>query len=175
MKKKVVRSYAHHIKKAPYDAIIVPCYPYKTETKDSILVNFRLYWAKELYDKGITKNIIFSGAAVHSPYIEGVVMKTMADSLGIPAEHTFSETEALHTSGNVRLGKKMAKKLGFKKIAAATDPYQFSYMTLLMWFSAPGMPILSFPFDSASKYTTPLPKVDDRSALVQNFVPLNKK
>ncbi len=171
----VVKSYARHIKKAPFDAIIVPGYPYKSSGRDTMLVNFRLYWAKELYDKGLAKNIIFSGAAVHTPYIEGTVMKIMADSLGIPSNHTFSETEALHSIGNAHLGKKMAKKLGFKKVAVATDPYQFTYMTALMWFSAPGVPVLSFPMGSDTKYITPLPAINDSAAFVAKFVPLNER
>lgn len=175
LKTKVIKTYARNVKKAPFDAIIVPCYPYKSTGRDTMLVNFRLYWAKELYDKGIAKNIIFSGAAVHTPYVEGTVMKLMAEALGIPAEHVFAETEALHTTSNARLGKKMAKQLGFKKIAMATDPYQFSYMSILMWFSAPGVPILSFPVGEEAKYTTPLPFINDSTALVKNFVPLKER
>ena len=175
LKTKVIKSYARHIKKAPYDVVIVPGYPYKTTGRDTALVNFRLYWAKELYDKGLTKNIIFSGAAVHTPYVEGTVMKIMADSLGIPSEHTFAETEALHSNQNASLGKKMAKQLGFQKIAVATDPYQFSYMTALMWFSAPGVPILSFPIGEEAKYVIPLPAINDSAAFVKDFVPLKER
>ncbi len=174
LNKTVTSSYKRAMKRAPYDAVIVPGFPYKYATKDSILLNLRLYWAKELYDKGITKNIIFSGAAVHTPYGEGMIMKTMADALGIPKEHTFVEDKALHTTSNAKLGKKLARSLGFKKIAAATDPFQFSYMRALMWFSAPGVPILSFTPDTPTlrKYLLPLPVVNERDAFVKDFIPL---
>ena len=169
-----VRAYKRIVKHAPFDVLIVPGFPYK-QAKDSILLNVRLYWAKELYDKGIARNIIFSGAAVHTPYNEGMIMKIMADSLGIPADHTFVEPDALHTTSNAKLGKKLAHKLGFKKIAAATDPYQFMYMKLLMWFSAPGIPILTFPKDSMLRYFKPLPAVNERDALVKDFIPLKER
>ncbi len=169
-----LRSYKRIVKRAPFDAIIVPGFPYK-QAKDSILLNVRLYWAKELYDRGVARNIIFSGAAVHTAYNEGMIMKIMADSLGIPSNHTFVEGHALHTTSNAKLGKRLARKLGFKKIAAATDPYQYSYMKLLMWFSAPGVPILTFPRDSMLAYFKPLPVVNPRDAFVKDFVPLKER
>lgn len=174
LNKAVTSAYKRAMKHSPYDVVIVPGFPYHYPSKDSILLNLRLYWAKELYDKGITRNIIFSGAAVHTPYGEGAIMKTMADALGIPKEHTFVEDKAQHTTSNAKLGKKMARSLGFKKIAAATDPFQFSYMRVLMWFSAPGVPILTFPPDTPSiqKYLKPLPVVNEESGFVRNFVPL---
>lgn len=174
LNKAVTNAYQRAMKHSPYDVIIVPGFPYKYATKDSVLLNLRLYWAKELYDKGIARNIIFSGAAVHTPYGEGAIMKTMADALGIPKEHTFVEAKALHTTSNAKLGKNLARKLGFKKIAAATDPFQFSYMRALMWFSAPGVPILSFTPDTPTlqKYLKPLPVINERDAFVKYFVPL---
>ncbi len=177
LNKAVTSSYKRAMKHSPYDVVIVPGFPYKYGTKDSVLLNMRLYWAKELYDKGIVKNIIFSGAAVHTPYGEGAIMKTMADALGIPKEHTFVEDKALHTTSNAKLGKKMARAMGFKKIAAATDPFQFSYMRVLMWFSAPGVPILSFTPDSPTvrKYLQPLPVVNEQNVFIKNFVPLEAR
>lgn len=171
------KSYKRAIKHAPYDVVIVPGFPYKYNTKDSVLLNMRLYWAKELYDKGITKNIIFSGAAVHTPYNEGIIMKIMADALGIPKEHTFVEDKALHTTSNAKLGKRMAHALGFKKIAAATDPFQFAYMRVLMWFSAPGVPILTFTPDTPTvkKYLQPLPMANEQDAFIKDFVPLEAR
>jgi len=144
--------------KAPFDVIIVPGYPYMGESHPE-LFNIRMHFAKSLYDKGITKNIIFSGAAVHTPFIEGKLMKQFADSLGIPSQNTFEENKARHSNQNLVKGKRMAKKLGFKKIAVATDPFQFSYMTLLADIYTPGMPMLTFPADSMGVYLLPLPEI----------------
>lgn len=154
--------------KAPYDVIIVPGYPYQAESNPQ-LFNIRVHWAKELYDRGVAKNIIFSGDAVHSPYIEGKTMGLFAAALGIPKSHIFEENKALHTNENIVKGKALAKKLGFTNIAFATDPFQFSYMTYLVKFYAPGKRIITFSVDSMEYYNQPLPKVDLSSAMVKNW------
>ncbi len=84
----------------------------------------RIYWAKFLFDRGITKNIIFSGSAVYTPYYEGIIMSLYAIALGIPMEHIFYETDAEHSTENIYYSYMKAKKLGFSKIALASDPFQ---------------------------------------------------
>src|SRR5690349_9113608 len=116
------KSYERAKKEKPFDVIIVPGVPYEKENTTSIMT-MRILWAKQLYDSGFTKNIIFSGSAVYSPYVEGITMKIIADSLGIPPEHTFSETKAEHSTENVYYSWKMAKQMGFEKIALSTDPF----------------------------------------------------
>ena len=106
-----------------YDAIIVPGVPYQQPSL-TIVLKSRMLWAKYLFEKKIAKNIIFSGSSVYTPYLEGKIMRIYADSLGISSENTFSETEAEHSTENVIYSLKIAKKMGFKKIAVATDPYQ---------------------------------------------------
>jgi len=123
----------------------------------------------------MARNIIFSGGAIHTPYIEGRIMKIIADSLGIPPQHTFSEEQAPHSYQNVTYSYKLAHKLGFKKIAVATDPYQFAYMTGFLWYAAPGAGILSFLPDSMGKYIRPLPVFDKHQAFVQGFIPLEDR
>ncbi len=168
---RVTRSNEKYMKQAPYDAIIVPGYPYREE-KNRILFHTRIFFAKELYEKGIARNIIFSGAAVKTPYIEGKIMKTFADSLGIPSDHTFVEDKALHSNENTIYGTKLARMLGFKKIAVATDPYQFAYMTLLVKFYTPRTGILTFYPSQMPDYNQPLPFIDSTQAYVRNFAPV---
>lgn len=166
--KKVQQKNKTSLKKAPYDVVIVPGYPYHAASNPE-LFNIRVHWAKTLYDRGVAKNIIFSGDAVHSPYTEGKVMRIFAIGLGVPGEHIFEENKALHTNENIVKGKQLAKKLGFKKIAFATDPYQFSYMIYLVKFYAPGTPIITFPVDSMAYFSKPLPKVDVQPAFIENW------
>src|SRR5688572_5691547 len=83
------KSYEAAKEEKPFDVVIVPGVPYEGARTTSVM-KMRLFWAKHLYDSGYTNNIIFSGSSVYSPYVESVVMKIMADSLGIPPEHTFS-------------------------------------------------------------------------------------
>ena len=169
---RVAKANAKYMKRAPFDAIIVPGFPY-LQVKDEILFNVRMNFAKELYEKGIAKNIIFSGAAVHSPYIEGKIMKIIADSLGIPANHTFVEDKALHSNENAINGTRLAHKLGFKNIAVATDPYQFAYMVYLLKFYTSSTAIISFFTNQMPVDMQPMPRVDTTQAYVKNFVPID--
>jgi uncharacterized SAM-binding protein YcdF (DUF218 family) len=95
----------------------------------------------------------------------------MADSLGIPPQHTFVEDKAIHSYQNAIYGKRLAKKLGFKKIAIATDPYQFAYMTYLLNLFTPGMPILTFMPERMVEFIQPLPDIDSSDAYLHDFVP----
>ncbi|MCW3118576.1 MAG: YdcF family protein [Chitinophagaceae bacterium] len=108
---------------APYDVIIVPGNPLK-DGKWNRVMKGRVYWSKYLFEKGIAKNIIYSGSSVYSPYYEGQVMAFYALSLGIPKENIYTELKAEHTTENIYYSYQYAKKLGFKKIAVASDPFQ---------------------------------------------------
>ncbi|MBX2902044.1 MAG: YdcF family protein [Chitinophagales bacterium] len=155
--------------KAPYDVVIIPGYPFEASSHQE-LFSIRVHWAKALYDRGIARNFIFSGNAVHTPYVEGTLMKIFADSLGIPSGNTFIEPKALHSNENLIYGKKLAKKLGFKKIAVASDPYQVAYLTILVDLYTPGMPILTFSPDSMPFFNKDLPAINKNPAYVQNWV-----
>jgi vancomycin permeability regulator SanA len=67
----------------PYDAIIVPGVPLENGMW-SPTMKARVYWSVYLYKKGIAKNIIYSGSAVYTPYIEAQVMALYAEQLGVP-------------------------------------------------------------------------------------------
>lgn len=108
---------------APYDAIIVPGNPLN-DGKWGRVMKGRIYWSKYLFDKGITKNIIYSGSSVYSPYYEAQVMALYAIALGLPEKNIYTELKAEHTTENIYYSYRYARKLGFKKIAVASDPFQ---------------------------------------------------
>jgi uncharacterized SAM-binding protein YcdF (DUF218 family) len=111
--------------KKPYDVIIVPGVPFDSVLGDwNFAMKGRVYWSAYLYEKGIAKNIIYSGAAVYTPYVEAEIMRMFGEQLGIPAEHIYVETKAEHSTENVYYSYYLAKNLGFEKIAIATDPFQ---------------------------------------------------
>ncbi|MDY6801138.1 MAG: YdcF family protein [Bacteroidota bacterium] len=110
-------------KEATYDVIIVPGVPYNDDFWTDVLLG-RIYWSHYLYKNGITKNIIYSGSAVYTPYIESEIMAMYGEQLGIPDSDIFTETKAEHSVENVYYSYNLARKLGFKKIALATDPFQ---------------------------------------------------
>lgn len=169
-------TYNRYIQQGPYDVIIVPGIPYDTG-RPSDLFRARMYWAKQLFDKGIARNIIFSGAAVRTPYIESKVMKLYADAMGIPPEHTFVEVRATHSNENVFYGYRMARQMGFKKIALATDPYQSFMYGVFSKVYATDLGRLPASMDSIKAYALRCSniKIDSSKAFIKDFKPVEKK
>lgn len=168
------RSYERAKKEKPYDVIIVPGVPYDKSATTSVMT-LRLYWAKHLYDSGFTKNIIFSGGSVYTHFVEGIAMKIMADSLGIPSNHTFYETTSEHSTENVYFSWKMAKKKGFDKIALATDPYQAALLRRFIKRYTPGVKAVPIVFSMLDVDDRSLPKIDTTAAYVENFVSITER
>ncbi len=108
---------------APYDVIIVPGIPFVNGEWDNTMKT-RVLWSVYLYETGFAKNIIYSGSSVYSPYFESEIMKLYAIELGVDAGHIFIEKEAMHGVENLYYSYILAKELGFKNIALATDPAQ---------------------------------------------------
>jgi uncharacterized SAM-binding protein YcdF (DUF218 family) len=111
------------VKDRQFDLIIVPGIQFENNSWNRTMKG-RVYWSKYLFEKGIAKNIMYSGSAVSTPYCEAKIMAQYALALGIPAGHIFIETRAEHSTENVYYSYKLAKKMGFKTIALATDPFQ---------------------------------------------------
>ena len=120
---KATRQYYEKASSKSYEMIAVPGVPFTEAGWDSTM-KARVYWAKHLYDKGIAKNIMFSGASVGSPYFEGEIMALYAIAIGIPKEHVYSEIKAKHSTENLYYVFLKSKKMGFTHIALATDPFQ---------------------------------------------------
>lgn len=109
---------------SPFDAIIVPGIPYnEAEGWDSIM-KMRVIWSVYLYKQGLTKNIIYSGSSVYTPYYESKIMRLYAIKLGVDSNHIYTESEAKHGVENLYYSYKMGKEMGFENIAVATDPGQ---------------------------------------------------
>lgn len=161
----------------PYDAVIVPGVPYE-DSRMSDIFKARILWAVMLYDSGYTKNIIFSGSAVGTPYLEGKVMKIIADSMGVSPLHTFAETKAEHSTENAYYGLKMAKALGFTKVALATDPFQTKMLKKFLKKRCENMlylPVIFRKIDPTGKRILTIPAVNPQDAYVPNFVPLAER
>lgn len=168
------KSYENALNEKPFDVIIVPGVPYEKEKTTSVM-KMRILWAKHLYDSGFTKNIIFSGSAVYSPYVESIAMKIIADTLGIPSEHTFSETKAEHSTENVYYSWKKAKEMGFEKIALATDPFQSRLLRSFTKKFCPGVKAIPIVFDRLEIDDKPLPVIDTSTAFREGFVSITER
>jgi vancomycin permeability regulator SanA len=174
-KQHIAYLYAQNAVGAPYDVVIIPGLPYDAPVPNG-LFKARMLWSKSLFDNGTVKHIIYSGSAVHTPYVEGEVMKSIALQMGLPAQVLFAETKALHTTENISYCLQLADSLGFKKIAVATDPFQALFLERHISKSKLPVAILPFPLDSFKAFEKrPWPDFNAENALVKDFVPLKER
>ncbi len=160
-----------------YDIIIVPGVPFE-DSNWSDIMKIRVYWSKYLYDQGIAKNIIYTGSAVYSPYYEAEIMALYGKALGIPSEHIFTETKAEHSTENVYYSFKKAKKMGFTKIALATDPFQAKMLKRFIKNTMKGrVDIIPIVYDTLSALTPKMydPVIEYQKAYKENFVSITER
>jgi uncharacterized SAM-binding protein YcdF (DUF218 family) len=157
-----------------YDAIIVPGVPYNDDYWTKILMA-RIHWANHLFKKGIAKNIIYSGSAVYTPYIEAEIMAMYGKELGIPAENIFTEINAEHSVENVYYSYQIAQKLGFKKVALATDPFQSRMMKGPSKRMKVDIDFIPFSMDMIDTLQVSDISIDADKAFVNDFVSLEER
>ncbi|MBY0427144.1 MAG: YdcF family protein [Cytophagales bacterium] len=158
----------------PYDAIIVPGIPYDG-TQWSKIMKARVFWAVYLYKKGIAKNVIFSGAAVYTPYIEAVTMGLFAEQLGIPKENIIYESKAEHSVENMYYGYKLAQKQGLNRVAIATDPFQAKSLAAFAQRYKINVGTIPIVFDTMHVVATSDPVIDASKAKVENFTAITDR
>ena len=169
------RKYAVAQKKKPYDAIIVPGYPFEG-VKWHDVTKMRVLWSVYLYKQGFTKKIIFSGDAVYSPYIESEIMKMYAVKLGVPDSCILVEDKAQHSVENLYLSNILAMKLGFKKIAFASDPFQCKMIKGFRRRYRLKVDFITANFSTLdSMMANKDPEIDFKRAFVPNFVPITER
>lgn len=174
-KKRPVKDLAAIENIKPLDVIIVPGVPFRNGNWDSVM-KARVLWSYILYKDGYTRNVIYSGSSVYSPFYEGMIMGLYAEKLGIPRSRIFYETQARHSTENVYYSYLMAKKQGFRSIGLATDPFQSS---LLRSFTRKRFEthIYHLPFikDSVERYNNLNPEIDPAPAKADSFTSITQK
>ena len=164
------------MKAGPYDVIIVPGFPYDEEKGAGMILRKRIRWACYLLSEGIADYVIFSGSAVYTPYVESIVMAQYAIELGIPPDRIFCETKAEHSTENIVYAYRLARQLGFKKIALATGPYQAAFLAEFVADQALPVSCISItkPFMGKSQEFTFKP-IDPTLAFMEDFVSLKDR
>ena len=160
-----------------YDAIIVPGYPFYPDGKMNAIYKMRLHWAFELYSSGKTKNIILSGSAVHSPYVESRIFALYLKEMGVDPDHLFTEEQAEHSLENVYYSMELAEELGFEKVAIATDLFQSGMIQILGAkhnLEADYLPA-NIGFVISKKWKSFNGSIDHQKAYVEDFVPLKER
>lgn len=154
---------------APYDAIIVPGVPFKNGEWSEVM-KMRVHWAVHLYKRGRAKNIIFSGSAVYSPYVEARIMALYAEQLGVDKAHIYTEERAEHSSENLYYSYRIAKDNNLDKVALATDPFQGSFLKgFAKKIKLDEMGFLPIVFDTLGTLDLTTPTIDPITAYVQDF------
>jgi uncharacterized SAM-binding protein YcdF (DUF218 family) len=160
-----------------YDVIVVPGVPFE-DGHWSATMKDRVIWSKYLYEKGIAKNVIYSGSAVYSPYREGEIMALYGEKLGIPKKNIFTEIRAEHSTENVYYSCKKAKKLGFSTIALASDPFQTKMLRrFTQKYIGPEVAFIPIVYDTLKREEALIqdPAIDYSKAYVNNFKSLTKR
>ncbi len=170
--------FKHYIKYQPFDAIIVPGYPYYNNGWEDV-IRMRVLWAKYLFSKGYTKHIIFSGSAVYSPYIESRIMREYAIAIGIDSNIIFTEERAEHSTENVYYSYQLAQEHGWNNVALATDYVQIKMVR--SFISKAKIPIVYLPalipiLDSMDiEFHDNPPQINDTIAYVSDFTPITEE
>ena len=162
------------IKTSQYDAIIIPGIPFIEPKWDNVML-MRVTWAVHLYKKGLTKNLIMSGSSVYTPYVEAEIMKLYAIELGVPDSNVFVENKAQHSTENLWYGYHLGKKLGFKKIALATDPFQTKMLYRFGRKHTKDVAYLPVIFDTLKSLPHITPTIEYSKYKIENFIPLPEK
>jgi len=160
-----------------YDVIVVPGLPFE-DGKWSTLMKDRVFWSKYLYEKGIAKNVMYSGSAVYSPYREAEIMAMYGEKIGIRKENIFTEVKAEHSTENMYYSYKKAKKMGFSTIALASDPFQTKMLRrFTRKIVSPEVNFIPIVYDTliTLKANMQDPVIDPNKAFVSDFEPLTKR
>jgi vancomycin permeability regulator SanA len=174
---KTSESYYKKASSKSYDMVAVPGVPFTEAGWDSTM-KARVYWSKHLFDKGIAKNIMYSGSSVYSPYYEAEIMALYAVAIGIPKENVFTENKAEHSTENLYYVYLKSKKLGYTNIALATDPFQAKqlrrFAKLRIGENTGIIPIVFDSLRSMQPFMTD-PVIDYKKAFNNDFVSIKSR
>ena len=161
-------------KHSQYDVAIVPGVPFNEPKWDGPMM-FRLIWAVHLYKRGYVKNLIMSGGAVYTPYVEAEIMKQYAIAMGVPSENIFIESKAEHSTENIWYGYLLAKQKGFKTIALASDPFQARLLYRFVKKRTNGVGIFPALMDTTRTYSHEAPPIEYKHLKLENFIPITER
>jgi hypothetical protein len=174
---KTTKQLYNESKEKTYDVVVVPGVPFENG-QWSRTMKARVYWSKFLFDRGIAKNIMYSGSSVYSPYYEAEIMSLYAQAIGIPRENILTEIKAEHSTENIYYSYRKAKLLGFDRIALASDPFQTK---LLRRYTrkkvSPNVKLIPMVMDSMKIMESQMadPIIDPRNAINKDFISITER
>jgi uncharacterized SAM-binding protein YcdF (DUF218 family) len=105
------------------DVIIVLGHPAKEDGSPTQAIKEEVEVAKELYESGIGRAIIFTGGAVRNNQVEASIMAQLAIAQGVPENHIYIEPNARDTIENIKNSKQLMQKKGWNSAILVTTPH----------------------------------------------------
>jgi hypothetical protein len=118
---------------APFDAVVVPGCPTEADGSLSRCQMARAVWAARMWERGWAKNFITSGSAVYTPFVEAEALAVALVSLGVPADRIWLEPNALHTDENMVYSLQIARALGWRRLAVASNAAGLDCLMMEDW------------------------------------------
>jgi hypothetical protein len=108
----------------PLDAVIIPGCPARADGRLSRCLLRRATWGAVLWARGVTRSFIVSGAATYNRYVEAEGLAAALVELGVPSSAIWMEQDARHTDENMYYALDIARRLGARRLAVASDAGQ---------------------------------------------------
>jgi vancomycin permeability regulator SanA len=102
------------------DVLVVPGCPTAEDGAIGRCLASRVAWAERLYREGVAENIIVTGAAVYTPWVEAEIMAAALAELSVPADRIWLEPHAMHTDENMYNALRIAQEQGWETLAVAS-------------------------------------------------------
>jgi uncharacterized SAM-binding protein YcdF (DUF218 family) len=105
-------------------------------------------------------------------------MALYAEAIGIPKENIFTETKAEHSTENIYYSYRKSKKLGFERIALASDPFQSKLLKRFIRKKVGrDVDVIPFVIDTLKMMEPGMtdPVIDYKQAYATDFIPLTER
>lgn len=145
------------------DVVLVPGCPTRADGQLSICQQERVAWALELYEQGLARHLLVSGAAVATPYVEAESLAQALRAAGVPASRIWTETQARHTDQNAGFSLAIVNEMGWERVGIATHEIHTRLLFHMMdnW----GVSATPLPLDTERvqrRLSTGLPRIASR-------------
>ena len=125
-----------------------------------------------LYQRGLGRMLVFSGAALGEPVSNAEVMRDLAIQEGVPSEHILIDREAMDTYGNARNTREILEDHGLQSAIIVTSPYHLrrAELTFKAAYAGSGIRLVTHPApDNAWRKLTWWLRPDTRRLTVEEL------
>lgn len=110
-------------KRERYDCALVCGCPANLNGSPSATMKSRVEMAVRLWREGKVDRLVFTGGRVKNSYTESEIMKTYAESLGVPEDRIVTESQSVSTYHNMLHAKDILEENGIKNCVVVTNKW----------------------------------------------------